>query len=85
MRLVMGDIVTFAYDNYSSRSLPIYPKIIRVRKDLTWKDVLRENAPSPSNATPALKSMNTVVIIIIIIFIIIIILCAIFILYSPIY
>jgi hypothetical protein len=39
--LQIGDVVTFSYDNYTRYSLPVDPKIYRVRPDLDWKDVLR--------------------------------------------
>ena len=35
-----GDIVTFTYQNYSSRSIPIHPTIVRIREDLTWEEVV---------------------------------------------
>lgn len=41
--LSKGDVVTFAYDNYSRAEEPVNPKILRVRKDLTWEQVLEES------------------------------------------
>eukprot|EP00026_Physarum_polycephalum_P001919 Phypoly_transcript_01922.p1 GENE.Phypoly_transcript_01922~~Phypoly_transcript_01922.p1 ORF type:complete len:959 (+),score=104.66 Phypoly_transcript_01922:166-3042(+) len=43
-----GDVVTFTFENFSNRSLPINPEISRVREDLTWRDVLRLHANSTS-------------------------------------
>jgi hypothetical protein len=40
VELKIGDVVTFAYDNYSHRSAPVNPTIIRSREDITWKDIL---------------------------------------------
>lgn len=40
----MGDIVTLAYDNYSSKDIPVDPKISRIRPDLDWDDVLFDYA-----------------------------------------
>eukprot|EP00026_Physarum_polycephalum_P001074 Phypoly_transcript_01075.p1 GENE.Phypoly_transcript_01075~~Phypoly_transcript_01075.p1 ORF type:complete len:1059 (+),score=134.10 Phypoly_transcript_01075:98-3274(+) len=42
-----GDVVTFSYENFSRNSIPVNPKILRVRKDLSWKGVLaQESRPS---------------------------------------
>ena len=41
-----GDIVTFTYQNVTQRSIPSSPKIIRIRTDVTWEQVLR-NAGLP--------------------------------------
>eukprot|EP00026_Physarum_polycephalum_P002833 Phypoly_transcript_02842.p1 GENE.Phypoly_transcript_02842~~Phypoly_transcript_02842.p1 ORF type:complete len:838 (+),score=97.84 Phypoly_transcript_02842:84-2597(+) len=38
-----GEIVTFEYENYSKRSVPVGPTIVRVRTDLTWRDVVRQH------------------------------------------
>jgi hypothetical protein len=38
-----GDIVTFTYDSFSRRALPINPKIFRKRSDVTWEEVLRNH------------------------------------------
>lgn len=35
-----GDVVTFAYDSFSRNSVPVSPRILRARKDLSWKEVL---------------------------------------------
>lgn len=38
-----GDLVTFSYENISTTSLPVNPKITRVRLDRTWFNVLQEH------------------------------------------
>eukprot|EP00026_Physarum_polycephalum_P001478 Phypoly_transcript_01480.p1 GENE.Phypoly_transcript_01480~~Phypoly_transcript_01480.p1 ORF type:complete len:1080 (+),score=145.14 Phypoly_transcript_01480:111-3350(+) len=49
-----GDVVTFAFSNFSPRALPTRPFIQRVRTDLNWEQVLKEHfVPGP---TP--KSLN---------------------------
>eukprot|EP00026_Physarum_polycephalum_P002214 Phypoly_transcript_02219.p1 GENE.Phypoly_transcript_02219~~Phypoly_transcript_02219.p1 ORF type:complete len:905 (+),score=113.90 Phypoly_transcript_02219:198-2912(+) len=35
-----GDIVTFSYDSYSQRSVPVNPFIFRIRTDLSWEQVI---------------------------------------------
>lgn len=35
-----GDVVTFTYEASARRELPVHPKIIRKRVDLSWADVL---------------------------------------------
>jgi hypothetical protein len=37
-----GDVVTVAFENYSRKSIPVNPKITRIRKDMTWENVLHE-------------------------------------------
>lgn len=37
-----GDIVSFSYDNFSQRSLPVNPKILRIRTDVTWENVVQD-------------------------------------------
>ncbi len=34
--------MTFSYDNFTRKSIPINPKITRVRKDVEWKEILAE-------------------------------------------
>lgn len=41
-----GDIVTFQFDHFSRKSLPVNPAISRLRFDLSWNDVLRDFANS---------------------------------------
>jgi hypothetical protein len=38
--LKRGDIVTFTYDNFSRYAIPIKPRVVRVRKDLAWEEVV---------------------------------------------
>eukprot|EP00026_Physarum_polycephalum_P001950 Phypoly_transcript_01954.p1 GENE.Phypoly_transcript_01954~~Phypoly_transcript_01954.p1 ORF type:complete len:900 (+),score=97.26 Phypoly_transcript_01954:131-2830(+) len=42
----VGDVVTFCYDSFSRQSLPVNPKITRVRIDVPWDDI----APKLDNA-----------------------------------
>lgn len=37
-----GDVVTFTYDNFVS--VPINPRILRVREDMSWAEVLLNSA-----------------------------------------
>eukprot|EP00026_Physarum_polycephalum_P002338 Phypoly_transcript_02344.p1 GENE.Phypoly_transcript_02344~~Phypoly_transcript_02344.p1 ORF type:complete len:892 (+),score=111.01 Phypoly_transcript_02344:67-2742(+) len=39
-----GDIVTITYDNLSPNSVPVNPKISRVRNDVSWNEVERNHA-----------------------------------------
>lgn len=41
-----GDVVTFAYDNVIRASVPVNPIVVRVRNDMSWEQVLKENAQS---------------------------------------
>eukprot|EP00026_Physarum_polycephalum_P003961 Phypoly_transcript_03978.p1 GENE.Phypoly_transcript_03978~~Phypoly_transcript_03978.p1 ORF type:complete len:727 (+),score=78.73 Phypoly_transcript_03978:92-2272(+) len=36
----IGDVVTFSCDNFSRQELPVSPKIIRIRTDVLWEDVV---------------------------------------------
>lgn len=40
-----GDVVCFTYENYS-RNSPTNPKVVRIRKDISWKEVLSDAAAS---------------------------------------
>ncbi len=40
-RLKEGDIVTCNYETITTRSTPCNPKISRLRKDITWRDVVQ--------------------------------------------
>ena len=51
-----GDVVSFLYDNYSKKSIPVNPRIYRVRPDLSWEEVLDRFAKSPAHTHP-LNSM----------------------------
>lgn len=39
IKVSKGDIVTFSFDSINFQSLPSHIKIVRVRNDVTWKDV----------------------------------------------
>lgn len=45
-----GDIVTMAYEQYTRSLTPVNPSIIRVRTDLSWKEVV--------NGTPSQIQLN---------------------------
>ena len=58
-----GDVVTFSYKAFSRRATPVDPKVLRVRLDLNWEDVLREHVReqalngspySPLTSTPSI-------------------------------
>eukprot|EP00026_Physarum_polycephalum_P004013 Phypoly_transcript_04030.p1 GENE.Phypoly_transcript_04030~~Phypoly_transcript_04030.p1 ORF type:complete len:625 (+),score=47.65 Phypoly_transcript_04030:223-2097(+) len=40
--LKTGDVVTFEYNHFSRTLIPVCPKIVRVRRDLFWEDVLSD-------------------------------------------
>jgi hypothetical protein len=35
-----GEVISFTYENFAQSSIPIKPKIYRIRKDINWKDVV---------------------------------------------
>eukprot|EP00026_Physarum_polycephalum_P000399 Phypoly_transcript_00400.p1 GENE.Phypoly_transcript_00400~~Phypoly_transcript_00400.p1 ORF type:complete len:1105 (+),score=129.94 Phypoly_transcript_00400:31-3345(+) len=37
-----GEIVSFAFDNFSRRSVPVNPRILRQRTDVSWDDLVRD-------------------------------------------
>jgi len=60
----IGEIVTFKYQELSDNGHPRFPVFIRVRKDITWEDVLKnakENPPASSKqkVIPILKKEHT--------------------------
>lgn len=38
-----GAIVTFAYDNYTQGCAPVNPKLVRLREDVSWDDVINDH------------------------------------------
>lgn len=34
-----GDVVTFSYDNYTSLGVPVNPKIVQIRTDVSWEQL----------------------------------------------
>jgi len=40
----IGDVVTFSCDNFSRKEMPDSPKIIRIRPDVLWEDVVINTA-----------------------------------------
>lgn len=53
-----GDIVTFSYENYTRRAVPVNPKLVRTRFDLSWKQVVAEYFRIDSART---KDLNGIV------------------------
>ena len=54
LEIKKGDVVTFAYDQYSTQTIPLNPSILRVRKDISWEDVMHEHErDNASNADDA--------------------------------
>lgn len=52
-KVQVGDIVSFSYDSFSRRSIPINVKIFRIRKDLEWEQVIesyRKDSTSKLNS-----------------------------------
>ena len=49
-----GEVVTFSYENYSRRELPVNPKLLRVRKDVSWEEILADHTLS----TPHSQSLS---------------------------
>lgn len=43
--LSKGDIVSFTYQNFSSKSTPVGLDIIRIRNDVSWEDVVKNHVP----------------------------------------
>lgn len=41
-KLQKGDIVTFAYESWTRKTLPTNPKIFRIRKDVLWDHILNQ-------------------------------------------
>eukprot|EP00026_Physarum_polycephalum_P003642 Phypoly_transcript_03655.p1 GENE.Phypoly_transcript_03655~~Phypoly_transcript_03655.p1 ORF type:complete len:704 (+),score=96.89 Phypoly_transcript_03655:68-2113(+) len=40
--LAVGDIVSFSHETHSRRDTPVNPKIIRIRCDITWQNVMHD-------------------------------------------
>lgn len=41
---VKGDVITFSFEVSNNRDLPLNPKIVRIRRDITWSDVILNNS-----------------------------------------
>eukprot|EP00026_Physarum_polycephalum_P003064 Phypoly_transcript_03073.p1 GENE.Phypoly_transcript_03073~~Phypoly_transcript_03073.p1 ORF type:complete len:492 (+),score=39.24 Phypoly_transcript_03073:901-2376(+) len=54
-----GDVVSFSYDSYSRRALPVNPKILCVRLDINWDQVIDLQFPSTTNQ-PSQQDSNFV-------------------------
>ena len=46
-----GDVVTFSYDSYTVRSVPLNPRIYRIRGDMTWEEAIYNFEQQISDAT----------------------------------
>lgn len=51
-----GMIVTFSFEAHSRRELPVNPKIMRIRQDLSWDDIMKDDfvAQSILNGTKSI-------------------------------
>ena len=47
LSLKKGDVVTYSYESSARREIPLGPRIVRVRGDLTWEDVVRMEDAHP--------------------------------------
>lgn len=36
-----GEVVTFSYDTMARRDIPTSPRIFRIRKDVSWEEVVQ--------------------------------------------
>lgn len=50
-----ADIVTFSYDSFSQRSVPINPVVFRIRTDLSWEQVVLSHIAE----LPQAQSLNS--------------------------
>jgi hypothetical protein len=42
-----GDVVTFSYEKHPKQTTPINPTIFRIRKDVTWEEVVESWKANP--------------------------------------
>lgn len=49
-----GDVVTFSYECYSRKAIPVKPTITRIRTDMQWEEVLDNS----SKEVPAAQQLN---------------------------
>eukprot|EP00026_Physarum_polycephalum_P002429 Phypoly_transcript_02435.p1 GENE.Phypoly_transcript_02435~~Phypoly_transcript_02435.p1 ORF type:complete len:884 (+),score=75.70 Phypoly_transcript_02435:120-2771(+) len=58
-----GDIVTFSYEAFARRDVPVNPTIFRIRTDLAWDDLVERATRSKKylNETSEVKELNTLV------------------------
>ena len=45
----VGDVVTVEYESHARREVPVGPRIVRIRTDVSWEDVLRDHASDLTN------------------------------------
>eukprot|EP00026_Physarum_polycephalum_P001094 Phypoly_transcript_01095.p1 GENE.Phypoly_transcript_01095~~Phypoly_transcript_01095.p1 ORF type:complete len:1190 (+),score=164.67 Phypoly_transcript_01095:101-3670(+) len=57
--LAVGDVVTLEFDNYSQKNIPVNASISRVRKDLSWDDVLLDFAKEHKQSKSGNKNTPT--------------------------
>lgn len=60
-KIKRGDIVTLAFENYSTRMLPKNPKIHRIRGDVTWEQVVADfsmKTPQSQNISETTQKMT---------------------------
>lgn len=43
---MLGDIVTFSYERHARREVPVDAKVVRVRNDVVWEDIVRDHVSS---------------------------------------
>ena len=48
--LQRGDIVSFSYEKLSKTSLPVDPKIYKIRRDISWTDVIQSSKAQEPNS-----------------------------------
>jgi hypothetical protein len=51
--LAIGDVVTFSSENQAERHVPLHPKIIKLRADVSWKEIVSQffkDAPSGTSS-----------------------------------
>ena len=56
--LAVGDVVSFSYENYARRDLPVNPKIYRVRTDLSWQEVVYSSVKEEKFLTGMLEEVK---------------------------
>jgi hypothetical protein len=47
----IGEVVTFSYETMARRDVPTNPRIYRIRKDLSWEDVVANYLREGKNLT----------------------------------
>lgn len=60
VKIKKGDIVEFSYVRHARQSAPTHPTILRIRKDVTWEEVLR-NWDEKTSETNSVLMFNNVI------------------------